>query len=85
MKREGVRARVLTVRMRVDEVGFFNALLDGAGRLGLARTRGRGDGTVDIIATPDTFEEVLEFVRGVRRYVRDLEILGESDLRDLNF
>ncbi len=81
----GVKARVLTVKMPVSEVGFFNALLDGAGRIALARTRGKGEGVVDLITPPDMFEELLEILEGMKKHVKGLEIIGESDPKDLNF
>ena len=85
MRGKEVKARIVTVRMPVSEVGFFNALLDGAGRLALARTRGKGEGVVDVIVPPDRFEDLLRILEGMKRHVRGLEIIGESDPEDLNF
>lgn len=82
---KGVRARILTVKMPIFEVGFFNSLIDGQSRLALTRTRKKGEGVVDVIAPPHRFEEVIKVVEGMRRHVRDLEIIGESDEDDLNF
>lgn len=84
-KRGEVKARILTVRMPVSEVGFFNSLIDGLDRIALTRTRKKGEGIVDIIASPDRFEELKEIVEGMKRHVKDLEIIGESNFEELNF
>jgi len=80
-----IRARILTVRMPLSEVGFFNALIDGLDRIALTRTRRKGEGLVDIIAVPDRFDELLEVIEGMKKHVRDLEIVGEVDLRETGF
>jgi hypothetical protein len=85
MKRREVRARVLTVRMPLSEVGFFNSLIDGLDRLALTRTRKKGEGLVDVIAPPYRFDELIKAVEGMKKHVEGLEILGESELKDLDF
>ena len=80
-----IKARILAVRMPVSEVGFFNALIDGLDRIALTRTRRRGEGLVDIIAVPDRFDELLEVVEGMKKHVRDLEIVGEVDLKETDY
>ncbi|MDQ7039179.1 MAG: DUF4911 domain-containing protein [Aquificota bacterium] len=85
MREKGVKARILTVKVPVSEVGLLNALLDGAGRIALARTRGRGEGLVDLIASPDRFAELISVLEGMKKHIRGLEIIGESDEEDLNF
>ena len=82
---KGVRARVLRVRVPVEEVGFLNSLVDGLERLALCRTYRKGEGIVDIIAPPYRFDELLEAVEGMKRHVRGLEILGEVEEKDLNY
>ena len=82
---KAVRARVLTVRMPISEVGFFNSLIDGLDRIALTRTRQKGKGIVDVIASPDRFEELIPIVEGMKKHVRELEVLGESSLEELNF
>jgi len=82
---KGVSAKVLRVRVPVEEVGFLNSLIDGLDRLALCRTFGKGEGIVDIIAPPYRFEELLEAVEGMKRHVRGLEIIGEVAEKDLNY
>ncbi len=82
---KGVRARVLRVRVPVEEVGFLNSLVDGLERLALCRTYRKGEGIVDIIAPPYRFDELREAVEGMKRHVRGLEILGEVEEKDLNY
>jgi hypothetical protein len=83
--RRELKARILTVKMPVSEVGFFNSLIDGLDRIALTRTRKKGEGVVDIIASPDRFEELIPIVEGMKRHVKDLEVIGESEFDDLNF
>ena len=80
-----VRARILTVRVPVEEVGFLNSLVDGLDRVALTRTRKKGEGVVDIIASPDRFEELKDIVEGFKKHIRGLEVLGESRYEDLDF
>ncbi len=80
-----IKAKVLTVRVPIEEVGFLNSLVDGLDRIALTRTRRKGEGVVDIIASPDRFEELKEIVEGFKRHVKDLEVLGESSFEDLDF
>ena len=82
---KGVRARVLRVRVPVEEVGFLNSLVDGLERLALCRTYRKGDGIVDIIAPPYRFDELLEAVEGMKRHLRGLEVIGEVEEKDLNY
>ncbi len=84
-ERSEVRARILTVRMPVSEVGLFNSFIDGLDRIALTRTRRRGEGLVDIITVPERFDELVEIVKGMRKHIRDLEIVGESSLEELEF
>ncbi len=80
-----VKARILTVKVPIDEVGFLNSLIDGLDRVALTRTRKKGEGVVDIIASPDRFEDLIDIVEGMKRHIRNLEILGESRFDELDF
>ena len=71
--------------MPVSEVGFFNSLIDGLDRIALTRTRKKGEGIVDIVASPDRFEELKDIVEGMKKHVKDLEIIGETEFEELNF
>lgn len=80
-----IRARVLTVRLPVEEVGFLNSLIDGLDRIALTRTRSKGKGLVDIIASPDRFEELKDIVQGMKKHVKGLEVVGETTPEELDF
>ena len=84
-KNKEIKARILTVRVPINEVGFLNSLIDGLDRIALTRTRKKGEGIVDIIASPNRFNELLEIVTGMRKHIVDLEILGESEFEELDF
>ncbi len=77
MRKKEVKAKVLRVRVPIEEVGLLSALIDGLGRVALARTREKGKGEVDLIAPPQRFTELLKAVEGMKKHVRDLEIVGE--------
>jgi hypothetical protein len=85
MRGKGVKAKIITVKMPVGEIGLFNALLDGAGRIALARTRGKGEGVVDLLASPDRVKDLMDILEGMKKHVRGLQIIGESAEEDLNF
>jgi len=40
---------------------------------------------VDIVASPDRFEELKDIVEGMKKHVKDLEIIGETEFEELNF
>lgn len=79
-----VKAKVIKVRVPVEEIGLLNSLIDGLPRYGLMRTKEKGKGDVFIIATPYKVKELLEALEGMKKHVRDLEILGETE-EDLTF
>ncbi|EDP75426.1 DUF4911 domain-containing protein [Hydrogenivirga sp. 128-5-R1-1] len=84
-RRSEIKARILTVRLPISEVGFLNSLVDGLDRVALTRTRRKGEGIVDIIASPDRFDELLDIVEGFKKHVKGLEVVGESRFEELNF
>jgi len=75
-----IRAKILVVRMDKEKIGLFNSLVDGAGRLGICRTRSNKEGIVDIISPPDTFEELKRVVQSISKFLGGIEIIGEMDL-----
>ncbi len=85
MNGKEVKARVLRVKMPTDEIGFFNALVEGAGRLALARANRKGTEIVDLIASPDKFEDLVKFVESTKKHVRNLEVVGEVSLEEDSF
>ncbi|RLJ69947.1 uncharacterized protein DUF4911 [Hydrogenivirga caldilitoris] len=84
-RKKEVKARILTVRVPINEVGFLNSLVDGLDRVALTRTRKKGEGIVDIIASPDRFEELKDIVEGFKRHIRGLEVIGEANFDELDF
>ncbi len=77
--KEKRRTKVLVVRLNKERIGLFNALVDGAGRLGICRTRSNKEGVVDIISPPDTFEELKKVVSSIGKFLGDVEVLNEMD------
>ncbi len=82
---KGIKARALRVRVPIEEIGFFNSLIDGLDRLALCRTFKKGEGIVDVIAPPSRFDELFEVVEGMKKHVRGLEVVGEVSEEDLNY
>ena len=83
--RSEIKARILTVKLPISEVGFLNSLVDGLDRVALTRTRHKGKGVVDIIASPDRFDDLLRIVEGFKKHIPDMEIIGESEFEELDF
>ncbi len=77
--RRKIKTKILTVRMDRERIGLFNALIDGAGRLGICRTRNNEGGVVDIIASADTFNDLRNVVKSIAEYMGDVEITGEME------
>ena len=84
-KRSEVRAKVLTVKLPKKDIGLFNSLIDGAGRLAIVRTRDNQEGVVDLIATPYRFGELLELIEGIKAHIESIKVLGESDFSETDF
>lgn len=71
-----IRARVLLVRVPKRHIGLFSALIDGAGRKAIVRTKEKSSDEVYLIATPDTFEDLYPILENIKRHI-PLEIVGE--------
>ncbi|GAB6065987.1 hypothetical protein JCM9492_10790 [Aquifex pyrophilus] len=74
-----IKAKVIKVRMPVEEVGLFNSLIDGLPRYALTRTKEKGTGEVYVLATPHKVKELMEALEGMKKHIKGLEILGETD------
>jgi hypothetical protein len=85
LRRKELNAKVLTVRLPKREIGLFNSLIDGAGRLAIARTRDNHEGVVDLIATPYCFDKLIDIVEGIKKHIPELEILGVSSFSETSF
>jgi len=79
-----VKAKIIKVKMPVEEIGLFNALIDGLPRYALTRTKEKGKGEVYVLATPHKVKELMEAMGGMKKHIKGLEILGETD-EDLTF
>ncbi len=77
--RKEIKTKILVVKMDKERIGLFNSLVDGAGRLGICRTRSNREGIVDIISSPDTFEELKSVVRRISAFLGGIEIIDELD------
>ena len=71
-----IRARVLLVRVPKRHIGLFSALMDGAVRKAIVRTKEKSSEEVYLIATPDTFEDLYPILENIKRHI-PLEIVGE--------
>ncbi len=71
-----IRARVLLVRVPKRHIGLFTALMDGAGRKAIVRTKEKSSEEVYLIATPDTFEDLYPILENIKRHI-PVEIVGE--------
>ncbi len=78
-----VRARVLLVKVPKEKIGLFTALMDGSGRRAVVRTKEKSSQEVYLIATPDTFPELLPVLELIKKHMPELEILGESEDLDV--
>jgi len=74
-----VKAKVIKVRLPVEEMGLFNALVDGLPRLALTRAKEKGKGEVYVIAPPYRLDELLDALEGMKKHLKGLEILGETE------
>lgn len=74
-----VRAKVLLVKVPKRHIGLFSALVDGAGRKAIVRTKEKSSEEVYLIATPDTFESLFPLLENIKKHMPDVEILGEVE------
>ncbi|NPB08557.1 MAG: DUF4911 domain-containing protein [Aquificae bacterium] len=79
-----IKAVVIKVRMPVEEIGLFNSLIDGLPRYAMTRTKEKGKGEVFVLASPYTVEELMEALEGMKKHIKGLEILGQTQ-EDLTF
>ncbi len=77
--RKGIETKILVVKMDKEKIGLFNSLVDGAGRLGICRTRSNREGIVDILSTPDVFEDLKSAVKSISAFIGGIEIIDEFE------
>ncbi len=85
LKDKEIKAKILTVRLPKKDIGLFNSLIDGTGRLAIARTRDNQEGVVDLIATPYCFDKLVEVVECIRKHIPELDVLGETEFSETKF
>ncbi|ADC89542.1 hypothetical protein Thal_0910 [Thermocrinis albus DSM 14484] len=81
---KGIRGRVFLVKVPVHLIGLFTALVDGAGRKAIVRTREKKSDQVYLIATPHTAEEIPNMVSSISKYIEGVELLGEVAPEELD-
>jgi len=74
-----IKAVVIKVRMPVEEIGLFNSLIDGLPRYAMTRTKEKGKGEVFVLASPHKVKELTEILEGMKKHIKGLEILGETE------
>ena len=67
---------MLLVRVPKRHIGLFSALMDGAGRKAIVRTKEKSSEEDYLIATPDSFEDLYPILENIKRHI-PLEIVGE--------
>ena len=67
---------MLLVRVPKRHIGLFSALMDGAGRKAIVRTKEISSEEVYLNATPDTFDDLYPILENIKRHI-PLEIVGE--------
>ena len=71
-----IRARVLLLRVPKRDIGLFSALMDGAGRYAIVRTKEKSSEEVYLIATPDTFEKLPVILENIGKHI-SFQVVGE--------
>ncbi len=74
-----IKAKVLLVRVPTELIGLLTSLIDGSGRKALVRTKEKKRDEVYLIATPDTYQELLLVISYIKRHIPELEVIGEVE------
>jgi len=82
MRRE-IRARVLLVKVEPSLTGLLTALIDGSGKNAIVRTKEGQKELVYLIATPDTYEELLRILPYIKKHMPSLEVMGEVESEEV--
>lgn len=72
---KAIRAKVLLVRIPPEFIGLLTSLIDGSGRKAIVRTKESKKDEVYLIATPDTYQDLLSTVSYIKRHLPQLEII----------
>lgn len=74
-----IKAKVLLVKIPPELTGLFTSLIDGSGRRAIVRTKDDQKDVVYLIATPDTYEELLSIIPYIKKHIPHIEVLGQID------
>lgn len=78
-----IKARILLVKVPPELIGIFTSLIDGSGRRAIVRTKESREDLVYLIATPDTYEELIFTVEQIKKHMPQVEMLGETEPSEL--
>jgi hypothetical protein len=73
---KAIKAKVLLVRIPPELIGLLTSLIDGSGRKALVRTKESKKDEVYLIATPDTYQDLLSIISYIKRHIPQLEVIG---------
>ncbi len=82
MKTKGVKAKVLLVKVPKKKIGLFTALVDGSGRNAIVRTKEGAQDLVYLIATPDTYENLLTVLENIGKHL-EVQVWGLAEDLDV--
>jgi acylphosphatase len=72
--------KCVTVTLKVENIGFFDAVVEHAGRLCLPSTEKAKQGKVTLIVTPYRFEETMKVLERLKKgFIPELEIVKVED------
>lgn len=72
---KAIKAKVLLIRIPPELIGLLTSLIDGSGRKAIVRTKESRKDEVYLIATPDTYEDLLSTLSNIKRHITQLEII----------
>ncbi len=70
-----MKPKTLLVKVPREKIGLFSALVDGSGRNAIVRTKEKSQDLVYLIATPDTYQNLLNVLENIKKHL-DIELLG---------
>jgi hypothetical protein len=72
--------KCITVTLKVENIGFFDAVVEHAGRFCLPSTEKAKQGKVTLIVTPYGFEETIKILERLKKsFIPELEIVKVED------
>ncbi len=77
-----MKSKILLVKVPKEKIGLFSALVDGSGRNAIVRTKEKSQELVYLIATPDTYQNLLSVLENIKKHL-DIKILGPVEEIDV--